>query len=75
MAYNSAIAAELRRYFRKHKDAVLEHPEVHDGLELNDLRSIKDFEEALIIKTHGQGRLFIPHELSLNSSVFISHHQ
>lgn len=53
MAYNSAIASELRRYFLKHKEVVGEHPDVHDGLELSDLRNIQDFEKALIIKTHG----------------------
>ena len=52
LIYNRTIASQLRRYFTQHKDVVNEHPHVDDGLEMSDLSTIKDFERALIIKTH-----------------------
>ena len=54
LLYNGAIAAELRRYFYKHQTQVTEHPEVdEDALNIAEMRTIRDFEKALIVVTHG----------------------
>lgn len=54
LLYNGAIAAELRRYFYKYQTQVTEHPEVdEDALNIAEMRTIRDFEKALIVVTHG----------------------
>ena len=54
LLYNGAIAAELRRYFYNHKTQVTEHPEVdEEALNIAEMRTIRDFEKALIVVTHG----------------------
>jgi abhydrolase domain-containing protein 1/3 len=54
LMYNGAIAAKLREYFYKHSEAIHEHPEV-DAKELNiaAMRTVADFERAVIVTTHG----------------------
>ena len=54
LLYDGAIAAELRRYFYKYQTQVTEHPEVdEDALNIAEMRTIRDFEKALIVVTHG----------------------
>jgi abhydrolase domain-containing protein 1/3 len=54
MMYNGAIASELRRYFARHRKNVAEHPDIEDdAFELSSMRTIRAFEESLIVKTHG----------------------
>ena len=54
LMYNGAIAAKLREYFYKHSEAIHEHPEV-DAKVLNiaAMRTVADFERAVIVTTHG----------------------
>ena len=54
LLYNGTIASELRRYFYKHEKRVVEHPEVDEkALNIAELRTIRDFERAVIVITHG----------------------
>ena len=54
LMYNGAIAAKLREYFFKHENAVQEHPEVDAKLlNIKAMRTVVDFEKAVICITHG----------------------
>ena len=54
LMYNGAIAAKLREYFYKHSEAIHEHPEVDaKALNIAAMRTVADFERAVIVTTHG----------------------
>ena len=54
LMYNGAIAAKLREYFYKHSEAIHEHPEVDEkALNIAAMRTVADFERAVIVTTHG----------------------